>query len=313
MGAPGARRQGDAARAHRHRPDLLLPGQSLEHRRRGAVRHGRRPRRLAGAAHARQRRGTVGLAGHDASRHRRRRALWIDPGPVEGALRGQRDPDQPDARLCGAARARLPHPRAVARPQGHELPAIGDLRPRRHPAAALRRRAAACRSAVRARRDPGDGLRPRPHALRLSPARHRRGAARGALRRLRREPHDPCRLRDLGRPRRPCRHERGRGPDRPAAALDLAGLRLHRDHGGLSRPPQPVRHPRRLARRGADLHRRRERADPAQAAARSDDGVPGPAPALRPRRRRARQLPAADRRRGEGGGHLSRRERSRRR
>ena len=107
--------------------------------------------------------------------------------------------------------------------------------------------------------------------------------------------------------------ERGRGPDRPAAALDLAGLRLHRDHGGLSRPPQPVRHPRRLARRGADLHRRRERADPPEAAARSDarrSRACSCSASSPPTRSSATGCGSSG---GEGGGRLSRRERARRR
>ena len=44
---------------------------------------------------------------------------------------------------------------------------------------------------------------------------------------------------------RPCRDLGGFRRHRPAAAVDLAGLRLHRHHRRLSRPPQPARHRRR--------------------------------------------------------------------
>ena len=49
--------------------------------------------------------------------------------------------------------------------------------------------------------------------------------------------------------------------DRPAAAGDLARLRLHRDHRRLPRPAQSARHRRRRAGAGADLSRRRGGAD----------------------------------------------------
>ena len=151
LGAAGARRQGDAARAHRHRPLLLLPRQSLEHRRRGPVRHRRGARQLARADDPRHGGGLLGAAGHDAPRHRRRRALRAHPGLPEDPLRRQRDPDQPDAGLCRAAHPRLSRARALARPEGLQLPAIRDLRSLRDPAADLRGRAGAFGARVRAR------------------------------------------------------------------------------------------------------------------------------------------------------------------
>ena len=78
-------------------------------------------------------------------------------------------------------------------------------------------------------------------------------------------------LRDFGGRSRACGHQRGGGPDRAAPAVHLARLRLHGDHRGVPRPPQPDRNPGRLARRRAHLHRRRERADPADAAPRPHD------------------------------------------
>ena len=62
------------------------------------------------------------------ARHHRRRALRAHPGLPEDPLRRQRDPDQPDAGLCRAARPRLSGARALARSEGLQLPAIRDLR-----------------------------------------------------------------------------------------------------------------------------------------------------------------------------------------
>ena len=152
--AAGARRQGDAAGAHRHRPLLLLSRQSLEHRRRGPVRHRRRARQLARAAGPTARRpGFWVLPAHAAARHHRRRALRADPGLPEDPLRRQRDPDEPDAGLCRAAHPRLSGARALARSEGLQLPAIGDLRSLRD--AAIRSwRAAAFISAPCSRSSP---------------------------------------------------------------------------------------------------------------------------------------------------------------
>ena len=128
----------------------------------------------------------------------------------------------------------------------------------------------------------------------------RRRAARRAVCRLQLQSDDAGGLRDLGRAGGACRHLRGVGPDRPAAAVDFARLRLHGHHRGVPRPAQPHRHPGRGARGGAHLHRRRERADPAEAAARSHPGLPGHPAALRAGRRRAGQLPHSFRQHGEG-------------
>jgi general nucleoside transport system permease protein len=71
------------------------------------------------------------------------------------------------------------------------------------------------------------------------------------------------------------------GTVKPAAALDLAGLRLHRDHRGLPRAAEPGRLPGGGHLPGHHLHRRRERADHAAPAARRDARHPGHAAVLR--------------------------------
>ena len=76
----------------------------------------------------------------------------------------------------------------------------------------------------------GQGARPEP--------------AGRAVRRLLLVAHGLLRLPGVGRACRPCRHLGSVGRDRPAAAGDLAGLRLHRDHRRLPRPAQSARHRR---------------------------------------------------------------------
>ena len=80
-------------------PVAGLPDALLEHRRRGAVHHGRhlcrrgRPQAGPGPAPA------PGGAGHGPVRHPGRRPVRPDRGPAEGALQHQRDPAHPDAQL----------------------------------------------------------------------------------------------------------------------------------------------------------------------------------------------------------------------
>ena len=61
-------------------------------------------------------------AADDAHGRPRRHGLRGDPGAAEDPLRHQRDPDQPDAGLCRAALPRLAGARAVAQPEGVQLP-----------------------------------------------------------------------------------------------------------------------------------------------------------------------------------------------
>ena len=52
----------------------------------------------------------------------RRRGLCDDPGAAEGAVRNQRDPDQPDAGLCRDPVPRLGGARTLARSDGLRIP-----------------------------------------------------------------------------------------------------------------------------------------------------------------------------------------------
>ena len=200
------------------------------------------------------RRGRLGPAVHAAARRARRRALRDDPGDLPGALRRERDPDQPDAGLCRRAAARLAGARPLARSAGPQFPDHGGVRSGRHRAGADRRQPPA------RRRDPRPDRRRCWRAC-CSAARSRASRSAWSARRPRRrrfagfDAQTPgvVLLRRLGRARRPCRHHRGGRPDRPAAAGHLAGLRLHRDHRRLPRPPQSARHPRRRPGSGAHL------------------------------------------------------------
>ena len=75
--------------------------------------------------------------------------------------------------------------------------------------------------------------------------------------------HAQCLARhaDRRRRRRARRHRRGGGSDRTAAAVDVAGIRLRRDHRRLRRPPASDRHPAREPADVAALSRRRIGAD----------------------------------------------------
>ena len=211
LGAAGIARQGDAARPDRNRPLVLLSRQPLEHRRGGPVRDRRRLRKLARARDARIGRGRWVFPAMMLVGHRRRRALRTHSGLPENAVRRQRDPDEPDARLCRAAHSRLPRARPLARPEGLQLPAIRDLRSVRdaarrclkagrvHYGASFAAVAVLVTAIVVGRTLFGYRLRLTGDAPR---------AARFAG--LQRKEHDACRLRDFGRPRGPCGHLRGR-------------------------------------------------------------------------------------------------------
>ena len=81
------------------------------------------------------------------------------------------------------------------------------------------------------------------------------------------------------------------GRDRPAAAVDLAGLRLHRDHRRLPRPAQSVGIVARRPGAGADLSRRRGGADRARRLRQGGARLPGHAALLRARLRHPDPLP----------------------
>ena len=106
----------------------LLSGERLEHRRRRPVPDRRDHRRLARGRDARHRCGILGAARDAGARRARRRAVCADPGAVQGALRRERNPDQPDAGLCRRAAARLSGARAMARPEGLQFPDHGRVR-----------------------------------------------------------------------------------------------------------------------------------------------------------------------------------------
>ena len=99
--AAGNRREGDAAGDDRDRPVALLSRQCLEHRRRGSI-PDRRGAPEAGSL-SRRKAPTPGIGCC-----RRcwccgalgRRAVRPDPGDLQGEIRRQRNPHQPDAGLC---------------------------------------------------------------------------------------------------------------------------------------------------------------------------------------------------------------------
>ena len=172
------------------RPVALLSGQRLEHRRRGPVPDRRDHRRLARGRDARHRRRLLGAARDAGARRARRRALCADPGAVQGALRRERNPHQPDAGLCRRTAARLSGARAVARSEGLQLPDHRRVRLRRRDADPDRGQPAASRRDHRAARRDRRHHRARPHAERLRDQAGRRRAARRALRRLQRQDAD---------------------------------------------------------------------------------------------------------------------------
>ena len=113
--AAGDRGEGDAAGDDRDRPVALLSRQCLEHRRRRPVPDRRRRRQLARGEDAGHRRRPLGIAGDAGAGALRRRALCADPGDLQGAVRRQRNPHQPDAGLCRRSPARLSRARSLAR------------------------------------------------------------------------------------------------------------------------------------------------------------------------------------------------------
>ena len=220
---------------------LLLSRQFLEHRRRGPVHRRRRARRLARASDPRRRapgraRQLVDPAGDDDPRRDRRRALRADPGAVARPAQRLGNSHQPDVGLCRPARAGLAGARTVEGSGGPQPAGLRQFRSRSDAAASRRRRLAASGRAVRADRGRPRGAGLLQDAVRLFRAPGRLVAARGALRRFRRPQDRDLRFHDFGRAGGAGRRRRSVRQDRPAAAFDLAGLRLFRDHRRLPRP-----------------------------------------------------------------------------
>ena len=113
---------------------------------------------LARRHYQRHRRRTLGAAGDAGARRARRRALCDDPGDLQGALRRQRNPHQPDAGLCRRPDPGLSGARAVARSEGPQFPDHRVVRSGRHRADLDRRRPPARRLDRRPDRgDAGNG------------------------------------------------------------------------------------------------------------------------------------------------------------
>ena len=161
------RRQSDAAGDDRGRPVALLHRQCLEYRRRGAVPDRRDLRQLARGAHQRHRRRPVGAAGDAGPGRDRRRALCPYSRDLQGSLRRQRNPHQPDAGLCRQLRHGLSGARTLARSAWVEFPDHRRIRSGRYGAGADRRQPRPCRRAGGAdRRCAGRGdARPHHHGI----------------------------------------------------------------------------------------------------------------------------------------------------
>ena len=180
--------QGIAAHPDRARAGRRLPGERLEHRGRGHVRH-RRHLRVRARPGLRRGRPRLAPAAHGIGRRGRRRRMGRGARLPPGALQRQRDPRHPDAELRGDPAARLAGARAVARPLRLQLSADRDLRtvrpvrssgrrlPRQHldlhhPRGGGRRLGV---HPVELRRLPHDGGRGRPRPRRASRAFANRG------------------------------------------------------------------------------------------------------------------------------------------
>ena len=176
------------------RPVLLLPGQPVEHRRRGAVHRRRGARRLArpsspmtAPCRARSACSWILPAMLLLGAPRRRRGRH-DPGAAARVARRIRDPHQPDAGLCVPARPRLSGARTHgATREGFNFPVTVTFDPGGYAAGADRGRAPARRRADHSPRRARRRHRVRAHAVRLrDPGRRRRPAGR-SLRRLQRQ------------------------------------------------------------------------------------------------------------------------------
>ena len=221
-------------------------------------------------------------------------AYGADPGLPQDALQRQRDPDQPDARLCrrscsstGWCAVRGATRRASISRRRSPFDASAD--------AAEILATAACHLgvvfaliAVARRRGSCSARTLKGFEIKVLG----QSAARRALRRLLARAHGVLRLPGLGR-RLPGSPASARSPARSAScSRDLARLRLHRDHRRLPRPAQSARHPRRRAGPGArPISAARRRRSTLGVSDKVGAGLPGHAAVLRARLRHADPLP----------------------
>ena len=207
---------------------------------------------------------------------RRRRALCPDPGDLQGPVRRQRNPHQPDAGLCRRSPARLSRARPLARPEGLQLPDHRRVRSGRDRAGADRGRPAASRRAslrwwsspparcCSASTIKGFEIRvvgAAPRAARFGGFNSNQlilltFAISGALAGLGRD-------------------HRGRRAGRASAAGHLARLRLHRDHRRVPRPAESDWNINCRTFPRTHLHRRRAGADRNENPVGRHQGVPG--------------------------------------
>ncbi|SOY55705.1 hypothetical protein CBM2587_A70003 [Cupriavidus taiwanensis] len=288
-------------------PVGVLPRQRVEYRRRRPADCRRHLRgrggavfRCAGTDRQRHRGAGAGVAG----RHRRRHGVGVADRAAEGPLQRQRDPGLADAHLYRAATAAVGGQRAAEGPQRHELPAIEGVLvriPAAQPDVGL---AAACRLCRDAGAGGGNDRVRVPQLCRLPAAGGGHRAGGGALRGLLGAQRAVERAADLGRHRRAGGRVRSGRADRAAAAVDLAGLRLHRHHRRLYRAAASGRHRVRRHHDVAVLYRRRDGAIAPGPAVGDRLGVPGHAAVLPAGVRHAdRKPPALARHHGLSGAH----------
>ena len=285
MVARGAGRQDRPARPHRGGPRGVLPGEPVEHRRGRPARRGRA--RGRGDPGPRARVAVSGGAGADASPWRRGRdGLGRGPRIPPQPVRGERDPDEPDAGLRRAVPPRLVGAGSLAGPPRLQLPRVRGLRrvacPAHH-----RRRTRAPRRRLRDRRGGGPVRVHGTHPQGIRDPGERRISSGRRLRRLLAPAHGVVLLRPLGGARGARRDLRGGGAGRAAPAHHLARLRIHRDHRRVPRSAEPHCGAARGHRARHQLPRRRGGPGRAQDLRQDGAGVPGhpavPHPRLRQR------------------------------
>ncbi len=216
----------------------------LEHRRRGPVYHRRALRRgrRAGLLSAG---GLLDLPAHGDCRCPRRLGLGDDPGRSPDPVQHQRDPRLAASRLCcrtvdgvdvGGALAQSRRLGLSRQPEPSAICLCREQRTDRGHRHALGRRRGLHR---------GDlclyPAEPSHHGLQHPPC--RTGPPRRQVLGRQARPPDPVLPWRLGRACRACGTVRGRGTRRPDLDRFQRGLRLYRDHRGLSRASAPGGHP----------------------------------------------------------------------
>src|SRR6056297_320398 len=290
--APATPDQGGAADPDRDRPFAWVQGRHLEYRGRGAIHH-RRDLRGGLRACLLAVRKPADLSRHGHSGADRWLGLGDDPRHSQDTLPHQRNPRLAVAGLRGRGDPGLGGDELAQEPRRDGLSGKPEpLTPSRHrqPGTDRRDGHALGRSGRLHRGD--RGLRSdEPACAGLPDPAGRSGPARGPLRGRRSEPAGPALPRDLRRAGRCGRPFRGIGPCRPDLDRFQRGLRVYRDHRGLPRAAASGRHPACGPLDGADLYRRRAGAADARHSGPRDPGVPGHAPVLPARARRAVELP----------------------